>query len=269
MIHQAVSIVLASVLLTSSSTFHTRPWLACPGINAKQLGLAGSVKSVRTEYQYVTMRGGKLDELKRFPVDLETFDERGNLVEDSFYTEDGSLNYTWQYTYDKGGCLATQAKSKNGLIEYTKKYFYSEHAKRWEITIVNPDGSVSSEESLIYDQYGLEAERDEYDKHRIVAYRTLKKHDAQGKLIEAETLFTASNATTTSSKQVFDYGPHGLVARERSYQLGRSSPDFDFEYSYDFDARGSWIKRTQSRLTENDGKNQRIIDIVTYRDITY
>jgi hypothetical protein len=269
MIHQAVSTVLAFLLLTSSPAFHTRPSVPCAGINAKQLGITGSAKSVRTEYQYFTIQGDKPAELARFPVDLATFDARGSLTEDSFFTDDGSLNYSWRYAYNRDGCLVMQSKIKNGVTEYTKEYSYIENANRLETKIVNRDGSSSSKETLIYDQYGLEAERDENDKNGIVTYRTLKKRDPQGNLIEEQTLFTAGKAATTTRKQVFDYGPHGLVAHERIYQLGRADPDFDFEYSYDFDTLGSWVKRTQSKLTKSNGKSQRVVDIVTYRHITY
>jgi hypothetical protein len=70
-------------------------------------------------------------------------------------------------------------------------------------------------------------------------------------------------------KNVSTLDDKGNEVEESFYDVKDGSVSERYSYSYEFDAKGNWIKRTASKWAAKDGKEQFAPYSITYRTITY
>jgi hypothetical protein len=244
------------------------PYKAGPTVAG--LGLVGRVRSVRQEEGYLDDKSGKAEEYKRFPVDLETFGPDGDVLEDTFFNEDGSTAYKWEYEYDPKKRLREQVLYRNGEAELTKIYFYDELARTCTITHRAPDGTVSPSEIQTYDAAGRQTGQDSLARDRKLLSRTCLLRDAEGRLIEEMTFSVWRGHLQVPDRTKYDYGADGRLSRKRIYNASRQDPDFDYIYAYQSDPTGNWTTRTESQLVvDSQGQPAYHPHNIIYRTIEY
>ena len=130
----AVSLVIASITVSAQGTLTARnsavqPPSTTPAVESDRSrdGLIGPVRRVRTEIVKLANEGNRLIEGKRTLVEMVTYDIRGNKVENQYFPVPGAgLTGKEVYKYDDKGNIS-------------------------EMTLMNDDGSLLSQEIYKYE----------------------------------------------------------------------------------------------------------------------
>lgn len=224
--------------------------------DAEDEGLKGRVKTVFTEREDLSgtwaVQGRKPSSVDYYnePGNLtkrESYDYKGNLFEVSVYgylDGDRAMNdKTVQYEYDPPPIAVAaapgQAKSKyDPRYHYKLKYKYDERGRLAEETWYGNDGKLWMRYVYKYD--GDKKEELVYSEDGSLNQHYLYTLDGKGDEIE-----------------------------EISYDVKGGAIENRYSYSYEYDPKGNWTKRTTSKWLEKDGKGQFVAYSVTYRTIAY
>jgi ketosteroid isomerase-like protein len=100
--------------------------LTQPGSNREQDGLVGPVNRVRTETSELFLRSGKLSEGPRELLELTTYDQQGNRVDNVFYLVSSNAQVgREEYAYDdKGNIGELTVRDDNNSIQSREVYKY-------------------------------------------------------------------------------------------------------------------------------------------------
>ena len=142
------------------------------------------------------------------------YDEKGNMIEQNSYNDDGSL------------CFKTKSK-------------YDEKGNKIELIIYYTDGSLCCETTYKYDEKGNKIEQIiYYHENGNQSIETTYEYDEKGNMIEKYSY---------PSKMTYEYDEGGNVIEEDSYEYGDLSRKCT--YKYEFDAMNNWIKLTSITKT--------------------
>ncbi|HEV7859850.1 MAG TPA: hypothetical protein VGO91_14635, partial [Pyrinomonadaceae bacterium] len=208
--------------------------------DAEDDGLKGKVKTIFSDEEDLT---GTWTVIGRKPHARAYYNERGNLTKEEAFDYRGNVSNITVYGYIDG-----ERASKYGYIQYeydpppmmmpaapgqpkpihdkryTNKYRYKYDDKGKLIERLNygNDGKLRSRYVYLYN--GNQKEGQYYSDDELYR-KELMTLDAQGNEIERTSIEQKPNMTTK------------------------------YSYTYEFDAKGNWIKKTTSKLVTKDGKS--------------
>ena len=202
--------------------------------DTKHEGLAGKVKSVKTEEAKVSTKAGKLLEGKRQFLSSDSYNEAGALVKAKKILVDSPADYFYSYDAngDRSEFVRLSTRSKRGITRFK----YDARGKRIEQEY--SDDEVWLKTAYVYDTQGRRTEASSFGKQGLL-FKTTYTYDAHGQVsVEIE------------------YDSKGAVRGTKSY-------------AYELVASGNWTKRTTSEQVAKNGQTSFEPVEVTYRTIVY
>lgn len=193
--------------------------------------LKGQVKSVLNESSELEEVNGKFEPDSRQKISEDIYDEQGNITQ-NIYIDGVSADI---FSIVDGVKTQKSAAVENTNVQNTK-YRYE------------------------YDEKGRIIEERKYDNRDILFFKSVYKYNEKGQLNEE--IWYAKNKMTGDN--FYTYNAQGNLT-EKKYQTLDTTYHFK---DYKFDAQGNWIQRTQSTVSELDGK-QYIQATIFYRKIQY
>jgi hypothetical protein len=226
------------------------------GTDARDEGLHGRVKTVFTESEDLS---GTWSVQTRKPNSMEYYSERGDRTKRDFYDYKGNLSDVTAYGYLDGARVSltnrisheynpppmmissspSEAKPKYDP-RYSNKFDfkYDDQKRLIEKTWINNDGKLWLR--YVYKYSGNQREGLVYSANGSLNQRYVSVLDDKGNEIE-----------------------------QTSYEVGGEKVRAKYSYSYEFDAKGNWTKRTTSKWVTKDGRSYYEPQNVYYRTITY
>jgi hypothetical protein len=257
--------------------------------------LIGPVRTMRIERATVSNVAGQPKESARVFFFSETFDEKGNLLEQSSYDaeEKQEQKLGWGHSYDdKGRETQTLFYDADGRLTNTGVTVYNDKEHRAETTQINPDGSINHIQAYFYDEKGnkiRESHRNadgtarnnifrSYDDRRRVVeeifydgkgamnHRSVITYDDQGEKV-SWTVHKPDGTFVLMFKKSQSYDAKGRVTAVTYYATDNAVTSKE-SFSYEDDAHGNWIKRTTSREVFKNNAVRSESEVV-YRTLTY
>lgn len=243
----------------------------------EQERLIGPVKTVLIELTNISSQGGKWVESPRIPWLSNTYDLKGNKIQEDQLYEDVSLNFKSIFNYDANGSL------KDG-IEYdyqdapTFRWVYTHDPvqNRIEETRTQINGVVFSKAVYTYDKSGNLIEEIRQQIHSTKDFKWVYLYDAQGRKIEENFYLVQSQdlphervgVSTLDFRTVYRYDAKGNVVEETRFDAA-GAIKFKKQYTYKFDSVGNWISQTAEEWVTRSGKAVLEPTGVTYRTFQY
>lgn len=262
-VRMLLSIIVCSILSFSACGPAQRAEPSKQQTDSEAEGLKGRVKTVVTEYANVTREAGASVEGKRRPFRTDYYDENGNLTRSLVYDSEGNLTDTFDFFFLGGERVykTSEVQSKDGPPE-----------------AVAPPGPQRREQpdqgydvKLIYkhDARGNRVEELQYQNDGTLEGRVVSEYDGKG-LMQTKYNYGPGGGLGTSS--AYTYDDKGVVTGEvvRVHEgASRSTVSHRYSYTYEFDARGNWIKRNESDAADREPSPTAQPTLVSYRTITY
>jgi len=253
-----------------------RPELA-KKTDREQERLIGPVKTVLIELTTISNKDGKWVESSRIPWLSNTFDLKGNKIQEDQLYEDVSLNFKSIFNYDADG------KLRDG-IEYDYKdvptfrwvYTHDPVQNQIEETRTEMNGVVFLKTLYTYDKNGNLVEELHRQIHSTKDFKWVYLYDAQGRKTEERFYLVQSQGlpdegvgvSTLDFKTVYHYDAKGNVTEETRFDAA-GAIKFKKQYTYKFDSVGNWISQTAEEWVTRSGKPALEPTGVTYRTFEY
>lgn len=255
--------------------------------------MLGPVQTIRVEVVRTDANGVTGP---RFTTFTETYDEKGNVLHQSFFKPDGSLKWAdvgWGYSYDdqgrevkryyydakgvltntgvstfdeKGRVAETTQINPNGSVNHVRTFSYDDTGRKVSETHRNPDGTPRGSMTRTYDAKGRLTEEVFLGRDGALHHRNTFAYDAYGNPT-ASMLFKSDGTVSPWFRKSLSCDELGNVKEAVNYLKNNSIASKE-TFTYEFDQHGNWIKRTTRREVFKDGRSQTESD-VTYRTITY
>jgi hypothetical protein len=281
---------LLTLLVVALACAH--PTTAQDRTGRESAGLNGPARAVRVETARVSNASGQSVEGARALAQILSFDERGNTTGQTVFNPDGSTRWklAWGHTYDAkgreteisyrnaGGALTSRAVSvydaqgrkaettfytAGGAVNHVETFEYDDGGKLIREFRRSPDGTIRSSSVYAYDDAGRLAELSLHKWDGTRYQRTVYTYDEKGRETEW-VIYLPDESTAMGRKYVYD--ERGSVTESLRYGNGVLLSRETF--TYEFDARGNWVKRRVVRETLKEGASHTETD-VNYRTITY
>jgi hypothetical protein len=274
-----------------------------PGRNRS--GYFGAVKSVRTETVEVSLEGGKFRRGKRKLDSIERFDKKGRLLEDLFFSDDGSILSGEKYSYDSQGRLVKSLGSHSRFVYLPdlQAYKYDAQGNVIEVNGFNSSGKLVNTDEYAYDEKNRKIQWTSMSYHpeeHSKPHRWTYSHDEQGRLKEELSFskegggFKPTDSLGDPHRKLYIYKDHskpeivilfkvdGSFAGLESRKYDRSGNDLEeveydesglvrkrVKYGYKFDRRGNWIQQNTYEWSEDNPKSAYQLGQVSYQIIRY
>lgn len=269
-----------------------QPSTAQAATDIESAGLSGPVRTVRVETARVSSASGQFVEGGRVLAQLYSFDEKGNTTGQSVFDPDGSARRKlgWGHTYDTKGRESVRTfLNARGALTSRAVFVYDEQGRKVEMTFYNPGGAVNHIETFAYDDSGRMVREAHLNPDGTTRNTSVYTYDTGGRLTERivhkpdGTLFQRTVSTYDEKGRETEwviYRGDGTpaVAQRRSYdERGSVTESLRYvngvlvsreTFTYEFDARGNWVKRRVVRETVKGGTSRTERE-VNYRTITY
>ncbi len=255
----------------------THPALAGKKTDREQERLIGPVKTVLIELTNISNQAGKWVESARIPWLSNTYDLKGNKIQEDQLYDDISLNFKSIFNYDANGNL------RDG-IEYDYKEFptfrwsYTHHAEqnRIEETRTEINGVVFSKAIYIYDKNGNLSEEIRQQIHSTKDFKWVYLYDAEGRKVEENFYLVQTQGlppegvgvSTLDFRTVYRYDAKGNMIEETRFDAA-GTVKFKKQYTYKFDSVGNWISQKAEEWVTRSGKPTLEPTGVTYRTFQY
>ena len=246
----------AEAAAAEPSPLPQEPVAARVGSDAADSGLHGEVKTVLQESEDLTgtwsVQGRKLSA-------MDYYNQGGNLTKAESYDYKGNLGEITVYGYIDG---ARVSKSKSIEREYNPP----------PIVIASPPGAVqpksdsrySTKYTYRYDDQKRLVEKNWIMSNGVTASRDVYKYSGN----QLEMLgYSGDGSLNRHSVTILD--DKGNEVEETEFGAKDGSVRNKYSYSYEFDAKGNWIKRVTSKWVTKDGKSSFVPQYVDYRTIKY
>lgn len=230
------------------------PVAARDGSDAADDSLRGTVKTVFQEQEDLS---GTWSVQGRIRNRMDYYNERGNLTKQADYDYKGNLGGIVVYGYIDG---ARVSKSKSIEREYNPP----------PIVIAAPPGAVQTKSDSRYSTkftYRYDDKKRLIERNWIMSNGETSSRDVYKYSGNQREWLTYSREGSLSSRQVSIVDDKGNDVEETSFEPSDGSVQNKYSYTYEFDAKGNWIKCVTSKWVKKDGKF--VPSYVTYRTITY
>lgn len=251
------------------------PALAGKKTDREQERLIGPVKTVLIELTNIANQEGKWVESPRIPWLSNTYDLKGNKIQEDQLYDDVSLNFKSVFNYDVNGNLTDG-------VEYDYKAFpvfkwtYTHAQNRVEEIRTQVNGVLFSKATYTYDKDGNLAEEIRHQIHSTKDFKWVYLYDAEGRKVEENFYLVQMQGpsheqvrvSTLDFKTVYRYDAKGNVIEETRFDAA-GEVKFKKQYSYKFDSVGNWISQTAEEWITRSGKAVLEPTGVTYRTFQY
>ena len=227
------------------------------GSDATDDGLHGRVKSVLTESEDLS---GTWAVQGRKRNSFDTFNEHGDKLRTESYDYRGNLDRITVYGYIDGGRVAT---SKTIEHEYNPPPISVALGPSPEGVVKKSDPRYQNRFEFKYDQKKRLTEKTWFRSNGEVSLRYVYKYNGNQK---EEFVYAEDGSLNQRYSYLLDDKGNVL---ERAYFEGDKSTGSKSSFTYEFDAKGNWTKRTTSRIVKKDGREQVVHYSVDFRTITY
>ena len=192
--------------------------------------LVGSVRSVQLEFAEANMVDGKLSEIKRWPHQRVSYNERGQEVERVNFKKDGSIEDTSIIRYDSEGRIIGYGDAKKdrnySILEYDSK------GNRTEARGYEGDG-LQTRETYTYDDKGQKIAQSRFADNGAYHERIIYAYNPAGQLTE----MAAYYSEVLKEKHLKTYDGGGKLLKEESVSYQFSGHNSTVEYLYDKSGR--------------------------------
>lgn len=226
--------------------------------DAEDEGLKGRVKTVLTEREDLS---GTWAVSGRKPSSMEYYNEQGNLIKTESYDYRGNPSDITVYGYLDGDRVS---HSNSIDYEYNPPPMMIAAAAAPGQAKPKYDPRYSYKFKFKYDEKGNLKEKVWYSNDGALWMRYTYNYKGNQK---EELIYDENGAL--NQKSLYTLDDKGNEIEEINYEIKDNSVSDKYSYSYEFDAKGNWIKKTTSEWVTKDGKSQLVPSNVTYRTITY
>lgn len=195
-------------------------------------GLAGPVKEVRHETSDSAPGGGAARRGRS-----DTYDVKGNKVEERHFGPDGSVAQRLVYTFDARG-RATGYEEYSAGVDTPRRHVYvlGEKGERVEYKIVQPDGKGGEKLLYKYDAQGRLAEELLHEHKGQLLSRNVHAYDEAGRPA-SQTRYDADGSVSSVAKVTY-------VAQGRPVERTRHEGGIlTYRIRYRYDARGRVVEQ--------------------------
>lgn len=251
--------------------------------------LVGKVKSVRTTHYSVTNKFGNVEKGERFSEswDRDTyiiFDENSNILQKTYFLNDGSVEYQIINEYDNKGKKIKYSFYDRGELSEFFMYKYDVNGYLIESDRYTPATGLIWKVKHKYSKKGWLIVEERYGKNGNLIYAWHYKLDKKGNRIEEKSTHYPDEETylqtfsyDKKSKQtervdflsdgrmdqkfVYEYNESGHISRETKYHSDGSIEGEIKTFEYQLDNQGNWIHKVQF--------NNNLPYLITEREIQY
>jgi antitoxin component YwqK of YwqJK toxin-antitoxin module len=188
--------------------------------------LVGSVRSMQVEFAEANAVDGKLVEIKRWPHQRVTYNERGHEVERVNFNQDGTEQDRSVIRYDSEGRIIGYGDAKKDRYHSTIEY--DSKGNRIEARMYEGD-VIQTREVYTYDDKGRKIEQSRFADGGAYHERLTYAYNAAGQLTEMAAYYSG----TLKEKHLKTYNGAGDLVREASVNYELPGQDWTVEYSYD------------------------------------
>ena len=222
------------------------------------LNLKGKVKQlIETTYQQVNESSGKMNEYQSDEV-AYYFNEQGNFSKIIYYTDYGSLDNVWLYTYDSLGMkLYANILNSFNKIQKKVKYKYDQNGHIIEEYQYNAHDLLEFKRVHEYDFYGNNVKDVVYDSDGKIYLKTIYEFNDSG-LESAIKNYSANGVLENNSEFLYD---KSLLLSETKYYYHQSLSCVTISKHENFDEFQNWL---QLRTFVNNKPDMRILRKIEY-----
>lgn len=232
----------------------------------KQDGLAGSVRSVRTETSKMIKQSDGYVEGPREVVETRTYDAKGRITDENYTTADDTPLYTARYAFDGNGRKKERGVyAPNETLRTKREFKYDDKENLIEWYEYDADGSLRSKNTYAYDNSKNISERITFNAKGSLVDRWTYAYDDNGNKKEETRYFTEGSIDTRYVYTLDEKSNRIETAKynAKGEAVGKES------HTYEFDSNGNWIKRTTIQLIDNAGESESEPLEITYRKLAY
>jgi hypothetical protein len=259
-------------------------------------GLLGPVRKVTTWEANSSRQDGKEVETGGTRMREDSYDSRGNLTEHKSYGPNGLLVSTHVHVYGlRGEKKRLLIYREDGSLLWTRVHRYDPNGvlTGWIWMKYDKDDSVLETVTHTLHAMGWVTERIVCNAKGHIERKHLFTYNAAGDLIEDVRVdgdgsplsrfrytYGSSGNKTTSTYLAYDdsgevqfehvclFDARGILISE-AHRGAEGSPEEEFDYDYEFDSVGNWIKQTKLIPLTGPGERRYSPLMVIYRTITY
>jgi antitoxin component YwqK of YwqJK toxin-antitoxin module len=194
--------------------------------------LTGPVKEVRHETSESAPGGGAARRGRS-----DSYDLKGNKVEEKHFGPDGSVAQRLVYTFDARG-RATGYEEYSAGVDTPRKHIYvlGEKGERVEYKIVQPDGKAGEKRLYKYDAQGRLAEELLHEHKGQLLSRNVHAYDEAGRPV-SQTRYDADGSVSSVAKVTYD--AQGRPVERTRHEGGVLM----YRIVYRYDARGRLVEQ--------------------------
>ena len=181
----------------------------------KERGIKGKENYVKVKYEY---------------------DAKGNLILESEFAKDGSLNHKTVHVYDEAGQLREESEYRDSSVFMEKiAYAYDKSGHLVEKIVFNSANKVEGKTTFIYNDKGQKTDEILYD-HEGQINRYEYSYKEKGKLA---VLLQYSKPGKLETRTVYTYNENGYVTEEAHYNAN-GTLEHKHVFRYTIDDQGNW-----------------------------
>jgi hypothetical protein len=247
--------------------------------SVKQDGLTGRIKSIKIEEAQVSMKFGNATDGERKPIQEIQYDENGLRTEVTNGRLHSIIDHANRFTYSKqsNGDVVALGFDESG--RQIAKVLFSLNPRGYVIseTSYKKNGNewaIDGKKDFKHDSAGRVTEQVIYNSDGSLYNRTLYTHSGNiTRESEGSKSLVEKSFGWIGSNRIYTKDAKGNVIQETvtiTYKdPKKKDPPTTFKYSYVYDAKGNWIKKTRQEW-ELDGKAGFFKPTLsTYRTIVY
>lgn len=226
-----------------------------------------------------------------------SYDEKGNMVSDTFFGPDRSIRKIFYFFYDnKDSVSRSEERDPGGELLSYRNYSLDEKGHMLEKTIWTRDSSLRIREQYIYDEKGREIEERRFDLSGKLTskstfevsgsgiYLSFKSYDSTGNLISMTLFVTDAKGNRTESRYVnpdsslnvytlYRYNSEGRKIEEKSF---KSDSSFLSWTKYEYNHSGKIIRAntlnkdgiTTTLVESNYDLNNNLLEMIGWNNGT-
>ena len=188
--------------------------------------LAGAVRSVQIEFAEADLVNGKLVEIKRWPHQRVTYDQKGHEAERVNFSPDGTEQDRAVIRYDSDGRIIGHGDPRKDRYHSTIEY--DSKGNQIEVRMYEGD-AMQTRELHTYDDKGRKIEQSRLADGGAYHERVTYAYNAAGELTEMLCYYSG----TLKEKHLKTYNAAGKLVKEASVNYGFPGQNSTVEYSYD------------------------------------
>ena len=188
--------------------------------------LVGSVRSIQIEFAEANTVDGKLVEIKRWPHQRITYNERGQEVERVNFNQNGTEQDRSVIRYDSEGRIIGYGDAKKDRYHSTIEY--DSKGNRIETRMYEGD-VIQTREVYTYDDKGRKIEQSRFADDGAYHERLIYAYNAAGQLTEMAAYYSG----TLKEKHLKTYNGAGDLVKEASVNYELPGQNSTVEHSYD------------------------------------